>query len=95
MFIRDLERRGFLMLGAGLACSLGGAAMGEESCAKPYAGDKEQRDSLHYVEQSSDAERACTACQYFEPRGRCGNCRILETMVNPAGTCDSFSKKAD
>jgi hypothetical protein len=95
MLGRDLKRRGFLALGVGIACSLGTAALGDESCAKPYAGDKEQRDSLHYTEQSPDAGRACTACQYFEPRGRCGNCRILETMVNPAGTCDSFSKKTD
>jgi hypothetical protein len=64
-------------------------------CAKSYAGDPEQRASLHYAEQSPDPARKCEVCQYFEDRGRCGNCRILETMVSPAGTCDSWSKKAD
>lgn len=90
----NLPRRNFLALGAGLALSLRYARADEaEVCAKSYAGDPEQRASLHYAEKTPDAARRCDACQYFENRGRCGNCRILETMVNPAGTCDSWSKK--
>jgi hypothetical protein len=92
----NLPRRSFLVLGLGLALSVGSARADEPKvCAKSYAGDPERRASLHYTEQAADTAKACEICQYFEPRGSCGNCRILETLVNPAGTCDSWSRKAE
>jgi hypothetical protein len=66
----------------------------EGTCTKSYAGDKQQRDAAHYAEAGPDPRRLCDACNYFEARGRCGNCRIFETLVNPSGTCDSWSAKA-
>ncbi len=95
-FDNTVGRRGFLAIGIVAAWAFSqGAAADETVCAKSYAGDKEQRDSLHYVEQAADPARPCETCMYFESRGHCGNCRILETLVNPAGSCDSWSKKAE
>jgi hypothetical protein len=93
---RTLTRRDLLVI-AGLAAlvPLAARAEGELVCAKPYAGDKKQRDALHYAEASPDPHKLCEGCQYFEARGKCGNCRIFSTQVNPSGTCDSWSKKAD
>ena len=92
----NLPRRGFLVLGLGVVFGVSHALADEPKvCAKSYAGDPEKRAALHYTEQSADPAKACEICQYFEPRGSCGNCRILETMVNPAGTCDSWSHKAE
>jgi len=94
--IGNLPRRGFLALGLGLVFTVDRARADEAKvCAKSYAGDPEKRAALHYTEQSADPAKACDICQYYEGRGSCGNCRILETLVNPAGTCDSWSHKAD
>jgi hypothetical protein len=64
-------------------------------CTPDYAGDKEQRDALHYAEASPDPAKTCENCQYFKGQGRCGNCRIFNSPVNPAGFCDSWSQKVD
>ena len=64
-------------------------------CTPDYAGDKEQRDGLHYAEASPDPAKTCENCQYFKGQGRCGNCRIFSSPVNPAGICDSWSQKVD
>ena len=91
-----MPRRGFLVLGLGLVFSVNRARAHEPKVgAKSYAGVPEKRASLHYTEQSVDPAKACEICQYYEGRGSCGNCRILETPANPAGTCDSWSQKAE
>ncbi len=91
---RILLRYGLLAAGIGLAGPIGRRAEADDIvCAKPYAGDKAQRDGLHYVEHSGNPVETCDTCQYFEPRGSCGNCRIVGTLVNPVGTCDSWSRK--
>jgi len=94
---RTLSRRRLLALAAAVgSCAAAPAfAAGAEVCAKPYAGDRQQRDTAHYAEDSPDPQRLCSACNYFEDRGKCGNCRIFETQVNPAGTCDSWSARAN
>lgn len=91
----SLSRRHFLAATAGFSCAFPLAARADDElvCTRPYAGDKEQRDGLHYTEHASDANKTCENCQYFQARGSCGNCRIFSTLVNPNGTCDSWSKK--
>jgi len=96
----NLNRRELLARGATLFSLYGlpilaTEAAGAAVCTPDYSGDKAQRDSLHYKEQSTDPNRACETCQYFESRGKCGNCRIFNCSVNPNGTCDSWSKKTD
>ena len=95
------SRRALMVRGIKLAglCGLGmlpaGTALAQDKtvCAKPGIGDQEHRDALHYAEETKDAQRRCDLCMYFQARGGCGNCRVLESSVSPAGTCDSFSLK--
>jgi hypothetical protein len=92
---RIFSRRDLLGSGAALLAvsALPARSRAADACTPDYAGDKKQRDALHYLEQSPTADKACGLCQYFESRGRCGNCRVLECPVNENGTCDSWSKK--
>jgi hypothetical protein len=79
-----------LSLGAGLKSFRARAA---GACAVPSV-DPEHFEALHYAEASSNPQRLCEDCNYFESRSGCGNCRILHGLVNPKGTCDSWSAKA-
>jgi hypothetical protein len=67
-------------------------------CADPNklsAGDASLRASLHYTEESPDAQKTCSACGFFvqaTPAG-CGECQMLKGPVNAGGRCDSWSSK--
>jgi len=70
-------------------------AAGAEVCAKPYAGDRQQRDTAHYAEDSRTRRDSAAPAITLRIVANAENCRIFETQVNPAGTCDSWSARAN
>lgn len=86
------------------ACGSKGSSAGSAStaavCADPRqltAAENAQRQSFHYVEQSTDATKSCSGCAFFtasETGSGCGKCQVLVGPANPLGHCDSWSAKA-
>jgi hypothetical protein len=72
-----------------------GRAFGAASvCESPDADDKSLRDSLHYVETSTDPGKTCAGCGLFAAAGAgCGHCMIFNGPANPKGHCDSWSSR--
>lgn len=87
---------------AGLAVFLVGCADKQPTmvCADPdqlSGANNGLRESLHYTERSSDANKQCSGCAYFRAAGSdggCGTCEILRGPANPAGHCTSWSAKS-
>ena len=81
-----------------VACGQSGGDAAAASCTDPGGGSKAQRDALHYVDKSPNAETNCANCQlYVAPTGgaACGKCTLFaSTAVAPAGYCDTWTKKA-
>ena len=58
--------------------------------------DIKQRESVSYVELSTDAEKNCTNCRFFkaaEDGSGCGSCQLIKGPVSPEGNCKSWFKK--
>lgn len=80
------------------ACGKSGGGDAAAACTDPGGGSKAQRDALHYVDKSPNADKNCTNCQlYLAAAGGapCGKCTAFaSTPVAPTGYCDSWAKKA-
>jgi len=52
--------------------------------------------SLHYTDRSTDLDKTCSKCAYFQARESpaCGQCKILNRPVSASGHCTSWSGKA-
>lgn len=99
------SRRDVLTTGGalGVLVTLGTAACGKEkkmlvcndtSTLSPA--DLQLRNTLAYVDISTDPAKLCTKCQQFVPGPSldvCGTCKILKGTVNPNGNCKSFVAK--
>jgi hypothetical protein len=78
----------------------GGASAAAAVCADPRkltAAENAQRQSFHYVEQSTDQTKTCSGCSFFTPSESgtgCGQCQVLLGPANPRGHCDSWAAKA-
>ena len=58
------------------------------------AGAKSIRESLNYLEKSTDPAKTCAACGFFEVASDgCGKCMIFTAAANPNGYCDSWAPK--
>jgi hypothetical protein len=57
--------------------------------------DLQIRNSLAYVDHSTEPEKACDKCLHFlpGPENACGTCRIVRGPIHPKGTCKSFVPK--
>jgi hypothetical protein len=80
--------------GAGALAAWSLTAHAESSCTDAEENEG-LRQSLNYVEASSDPKKTCAVCAFFtaEAGAHCGRCQILNGAANPAGHCDSFSPK--
>lgn len=80
------------------ACGKSGGGDAPAACTDPGGGSKAQRDALHYVDKSPNAEKHCTNCQLYvaaEGGAPCGKCTLFaSTPVSPTGYCDTWTKKA-
>lgn len=59
--------------------------------------DVEMRNTLQYVDKSTDPAKNCANCQLFKAPaapGTCGGCTVLKGPINPAGLCKSWAQKA-
>ena len=98
----DQSRRNFLAWLAAVPALLAAssAAMASEGvCYDPASlplSLKNRRNSLGFVEHSSDAKRRCGLCAFFQASpGDCGSCQLLSGgPVTAAGLCNSFAAKA-
>jgi hypothetical protein len=55
-----------------------------------------QRESVQYVAVSTDAEKKCSNCRFFQPgadASSCGGCQLFKGPVAPEGNCKSWFKK--
>ncbi len=80
--------------------SPGGGTAAASVCADPRkltAAENAQRQSFHYLEQSTDDTKVCAGCSFFTPPESgtgCGQCQVLLGPANPRGHCDSWAAKA-
>jgi hypothetical protein len=90
---RGVIERGLMALPA-MAAFAYAAKAGAAACADPTDG---LHASLHYVEQSPDPQKTCTACGFFSADGEngCGTCKIFNGPTNPKGHCDSWAAKSE
>jgi len=64
------------------------------ACADP---NESLHVSLHYTEESPDAQKTCSTCGFFSDDGEkgCGSCKIFNGPTNPKGHCDSWAAKSE
>lgn len=59
--------------------------------------DKKGRENLAYVDQSTEAEKNCSNCRFWQPNASdpnaCGGCQLIKGPINPQGNCKSWFKK--
>jgi hypothetical protein len=53
------------------------------------------RNSLAYVDVSTEPGKSCAGCLQFLPASpdACGACKVVKGPINPSGYCKSFSPK--
>lgn len=54
------------------------------------------RNTLKYVDQSTDPAKPCSGCQQFKPSpmsGTCGACVVVKGPIHPNGSCSAWAKK--
>lgn len=59
--------------------------------------DKKGRENLSYVDKSTEAEKNCSNCRFWQPNANdpnaCGGCQLMKGPINPQGYCKSWFKK--
>jgi hypothetical protein len=85
---------------AGSLVTLGGCKSGEPAlkCDDPPGlteAERAMRKTLAYTDQSPNAEKRCSNCQLYVPKGpnACGGCQLLKGTVHPDGYCTSWVQK--
>ena len=86
------------LLSLGGLGSLGGCGKREFACTGVVGislDDVKTRQTLAYVDRSTDPEKTCEKCQQFVPvsSDACGTCKVMKGPIHPSGTCKSFSGK--
>lgn len=95
-----LQRRNYLLgTGAVAMALIASRAFGQGAAATCYdpaslpPGQAELRESLEYIDVSTDPARRCDHCAFasFE-NASCGSCQIFSGgPISPGGVCSSFS----
>jgi hypothetical protein len=87
---RSVIERGILLMPA--LALLPNVARAAAACADP---NESLHQSLHYTEESPDAQKTCTTCGFFSADGEkgCGSCKIFNGPTSPKGHCDSWAAK--
>lgn len=88
-----------LPIGGGVLVELAACGNGSASvCADPNAmtsAEESMRRTLQYTENSSDPNKVCAGCEFFDVgpgAGMCGRCEMFDGKpANPGGHCDSWS----
>ena len=95
------SRRRFLQIAAAapVAALLGTRALAQAPavCSDPAtlpAAQKSLRKSLDFVDVSTDPAKRCGLCAFFQAKGTCGSCQLLNSTVSPGSVCSSFAAKA-
>lgn len=55
--------------------------------------DIKQRESVQYVAKSTEADKNCSNCRFFQPGDPCGACQLFKGPVASEGYCKSWFKK--
>jgi hypothetical protein len=57
--------------------------------------DVAMRNTLAYVDRSSDPTKVCSGCALYKPgpADGCGGCQVLKGPIHPQGGCKSFAAK--
>ena len=58
--------------------------------------DLKQRESLGYVAKSTEADKNCTNCRFYQAGTQangCGGCQLFKGPVTPEGYCKTWNKK--
>lgn len=92
------DRRKFLLLTLHVpAVVLAGSAFAEcvdsEELSDSLVG---MRESMEYTATSSDPKTVCGGCMFFKPKNpadACGPCEVLQSPVNRAGHCVSWTRR--
>lgn len=98
---------GAVTVGAGYLAACGGSGSGTEGGGETAALDcsdvsaltddqKLTRESLGYVEATTDPAKLCTNCQQFQvpaAEGSCGTCLVVPGPINPDGYCTAWVEK--
>lgn len=58
--------------------------------------DLKQRESLGYVAKSTEADKNCSNCRFYQPGTQangCGGCQLFKGPVTTEGYCKTWNKK--
>lgn len=94
------DRRKFISYGVQISALLCMGASARAACVDPdELSDSVQgmRESLEYTETASDPNQSCRGCSFFKPvkaRDSCAHCEVLNSPVDAAGHCVSWTKRA-
>lgn len=103
----NMNRRGFLRRAAVASAILPASSLLISACKSGSANscmdvsaltpaEKEMRNTLKYVDASTNPEQNCLNCQLFTPPpsgSTCGGCTLLKGPIHPKGYCTSWAKK--
>jgi hypothetical protein len=97
---RDLLRRGaafgaLAIVGASACSKSKPAALSCTDTSALSPADLTVRNSLAYVDISTEPGKSCAGCLQFIPASLdvCGACKVVKGPINPTGYCKSFSPK--
>jgi hypothetical protein len=93
----NVNRRRFLRFAAIAGATSAAAITGAAQAAQCYdaatlpLSQKNRRRSLGYVEVTADQSRGCAGCAFFTSADAgCGKCAMLNSIVAPGASCNSF-----
>ena len=107
LFLQRTAMVGAVTVGAGYLAACGGSGGSTEGggetaaldCTDTSALSEDQnltRESLGYVDASTDPAKNCTNCQQFQApaaEGSCGTCLVVPGSINPDGNCTAWVEK--
>lgn len=55
--------------------------------------DIKQRESVQYVAKSTEADKNCSNCRFYQAGSPCGTCQLFKGPIAAEGYCKSWFKK--
>jgi hypothetical protein len=58
--------------------------------------EKTGRSALQYTDKSPQADKLCSACNFWQPPtdpAQCGGCQLVKGPIHPKGYCTAFAAK--
>jgi hypothetical protein len=91
-----------LLVGAPIAAAIlsaCGKKTEPDSCQDVSAlsdAEKTGRTALQYTDKSPQADKHCSACNFWQPNSdpaQCGGCKLVKGPIHPKGYCTAFAPK--